>query len=384
MFFFSRASATFIATALWAAVVSASPAPAMATAAFDASLGGSILQKRAKDAALDHTSASWIWTNEATTVASRPFRFTYASTTGKSASFAVCQAAADDSFDLYIDGEYIGSSQGYTTSKRFYADLNPQTNVFAATVTNGGGPAGFIMACRIVYSDGTVDSIVTDGTWKTLRSAPPANFQSPMFDDAAWVAATNEGRYGTAQPWGNVPTFSDTPLPPVPSLSNSKWIWTKEMTSSTSPVPIGSRPFRRTYGFSKKKVAKYAIILISADNANYLWVNDLPVGRTNGWTPAHRYVVDLASSNCDCSVLFAVEGLNDASGGPAALLFSAQIIYDDGSWDTIISDTNWKTLRTVPPINFMDPDFNDGSWEATVAFGGVGVAPWGNVAIPAI
>ena len=59
---------------------------------------------------------------------------------------------------------------------------------------NGGGAGSLIAVAEL---DGT--RIVTDGTWKTLpgiTATPPAGWNTPGFDDSAWVAAKVTGAYG--------------------------------------------------------------------------------------------------------------------------------------------------------------------------------------------
>ena len=50
--------------------------------------------------------------------------------------------------------------------------------VFAVQVTNrpdvgtgGASPAGFLFSAYVIYSDGTMDAIVSDGSWKTIGGA---------------------------------------------------------------------------------------------------------------------------------------------------------------------------------------------------------------------
>lgn len=83
-------------------------------------------------------------------------------------------------------------------------------NVFAVNAANvpPGGPAGLIATIRVAYDDGTSGTFITDTTWNTLVATPPAGFEQPQFDDSAWPAVVNEGRYGVS-PWGN------TVVPPV-------------------------------------------------------------------------------------------------------------------------------------------------------------------------
>ena len=111
----------------------------------------------------------------------------------------------------------IGNGDSYTQAQRwkFYPQPITDTIVLAINATNGGGPAGFIVAASfnattvgcsttfIKVTDGT-----PDGTWK-FNLDVPAGFEQPGYDDSNWGSTIVEGPYGV-DPWGSVPIVDDT------------------------------------------------------------------------------------------------------------------------------------------------------------------------------
>ncbi|KAF7293467.1 hypothetical protein MIND_01124400 [Mycena indigotica] len=77
----------------------------------------------------------------------------------------------------------------------------PRTPVLAAPVQQAS------CSGTIAYSDGSTDSIISDGSWKTLGSLP-SNWQTPTFNDASWVAANVLGKYGIG-PWNSDVSIPD-------------------------------------------------------------------------------------------------------------------------------------------------------------------------------
>lgn len=73
--------------------------------------------------------------------------------------------------------------------------LDPDVNVVAVdganTLANSNGwLAGGIL---IAYSDGSSERYLTDASWKTMTSAPPAGFEQATTDDSSWVSSTDLG-----------------------------------------------------------------------------------------------------------------------------------------------------------------------------------------------
>ncbi len=131
-------------------------------------------------------------------------------------------------YDLYVNDTEIGRGQSfdYASESRYQGwditdavkkDEN-QINVGALIRTYGGGQgraavdAGFLAHINIFYTDGTVQTVVTDNTWKVSGNTPFAagrtkrngegdfvekydaqkaiNFTGNNFDDSSWTAAT--------------------------------------------------------------------------------------------------------------------------------------------------------------------------------------------------
>lgn len=167
---------------------------------------------------------------------------------------------SDNAYTLFVNGNQIGSGSSFTRADGYTVALRPTgLNVFAVSGTNvpPGGPAAIIAAILVMYSDGTSETIVTDATWKTLRSAPPAGFQQPGFDDSTWIASNTQGLDGVA-PWGQ------TAIPPALDLTQSNWVWTSEVATGADSAPIAARPFRKTILTPAGKCAVCATVVIAA------------------------------------------------------------------------------------------------------------------------
>ncbi|KAJ7858740.1 hypothetical protein B0H13DRAFT_2356412 [Mycena leptocephala] len=128
--------------------------------------------------------SSWIWStpnaNVSTDVGTVGFRKNFSTPSGKSAQSATILLTVDNSFALYLNGEYLGSppqsSAGFWQyAQQFTVGLkNATSNVFTVIAQNfpldgtphsSGNSAGFIAAIKVVYEDGTSDIIRTDSSW---------------------------------------------------------------------------------------------------------------------------------------------------------------------------------------------------------------------------
>ncbi|PPQ96202.1 hypothetical protein CVT26_005607 [Gymnopilus dilepis] len=162
--------------------------------------------------------ATWIWTNEvvippngtipSAPIGSRAFRYTINLPAGKTAIAAIAYITADDLYDLYIQGQLIGSGQTWTSAQTYVTKFQSPLSqiVLAVNGTNTGAQAGLIAAVQLVTTDAQcspITSVVTNSGWKFSTSFP-TNWQSPTFDDSTWKFAVNEGPYGVA-PWGKIP-----------------------------------------------------------------------------------------------------------------------------------------------------------------------------------
>ncbi|PBK78496.1 hypothetical protein ARMSODRAFT_1078037 [Armillaria solidipes] len=309
---------------------------AVLTTAFPAS------ETRAAAQPLTLTDSDWIWTGEEASaggsapIGSRPFRKTIPHRSPKCAVCATILIATDDLHTLYVNGAEIGS--GASSSAQVYTvGLNPESdNVIAVNGTNTGGPAGLIATVLVDYTDGTTETFVTDESWKTLKSAPPSGFANPSLALAF-------------------------------DITQSNWIWTNE-TNSAGNAPVGHRAFRKTVTSPYGKEAVCAKVVIARQHIHSLCQR--PVPRIGHRLP-HSPSILRASESADRNV-FAVDGEN--TGGPAGVIATILMAYNDGTSVSYVTDTTWKTFTGLP-TDFQLPATDDSTWrDATIVgkYGGLG------------
>ncbi|KAK0486835.1 lectin [Armillaria luteobubalina] len=338
------------------------------------------LVARAQDQPLTFTDSNWIWTGETASPGGaapngpRPFRKTIPHTNTKCPVCATIIVIADNRYTLYTNGAEIGSGIAYegsgSASQVYTVGLSPEIdNVIAINATNTGGPAGLIATIHVDYLDGTSETFVTDASWKTLKTATASGFENPSLDDSSWIAANVQGKAGMA-PWGAIS------LPPALDLTQSNWIWTNESTNAAVTTPVGNRAFRKTIQSPYGKGAVCAKVVLTTDNGYTVYANGQSLGSGSDYTAAQAYSVP--QLNPDENV-FAVNGVN--TGGPAGVIGTILVAYNDGTSVSYITDSTWKSFVGVPS-GFELPATNDDTWAAATISGKYGVSPWGAITVP--
>ena len=116
----------------------------------------------------------------------------------KSASIEI---AVDNSYELYVNGKSIGQGDNWQQAAVFdiAANLKKGKNTIAVMAANAGGPAGWIMAGKVVTDKGTKVDLSTNSGWlasdKEVKGWLDGNI------DKSWVKALELGEYGCS-PWG--------------------------------------------------------------------------------------------------------------------------------------------------------------------------------------
>ncbi|KAJ7610138.1 bacterial alpha-L-rhamnosidase-domain-containing protein [Roridomyces roridus] len=343
------------------------------------------------------TSAQWIWATESgQTVPNAPpgqvaLRFTYTPPAGKTPASATVLATADDQFTLYANGALVGSSPNTTDvwkQAQIFNDVSlsgSSTTLFAILATNaadvgtgGPGPAGVLFSALIAFTDGSTALVSSSSSWKGINAPIPANFQSPSTSDSSWAGVQTLGAYGV-DPWDTSVVVA-APTPTTPTFTTATWVWN---TAVASPV-AGNVAFRKTISpASATATPVSAAIVMTVDDFFTLYLNGAQIGSSpnasSEWQVGQQFD-DVKLDGAGGKNVFAVLATNNpdaTSGGPspAGLLFSANVLYSDGTTQAVVSDGSWKATADIPN-DFADPGLDDSSWGAAQTEGTYGVQPW--------
>lgn len=150
--------------------------------------------------------AQWIWSpayeKEAAPTGDCYFRKSFTLATPEHGEI---QIAADDRYELYVNGRLVGSGQHWKALDVFDVTkyLVSGLNVVAVKVENTEeGAAGLVARVAVQDQGGTHVSHATDEHWKTsLKEFPQWN--KPRFNDNQWLAARAFGELNATLPWGN-------------------------------------------------------------------------------------------------------------------------------------------------------------------------------------
>ncbi|KAJ6470601.1 hypothetical protein C8R47DRAFT_931356, partial [Mycena vitilis] len=165
--------------------------------------------------------STWIWSTpnagQGAPVGTVGFRKTFSTPTGKSAQSATILLTVDNTFALYLNGNYMGSppvdpnAVGFVSvwshPQQFTVALNSTFNVFDVIGQNfpdAGSTdrtsAALIATIQIRYTDGTSDTISSDPSWLTGDATSAPTFLSTS--DANLSPSIAQGPMGTF-PWGS-------------------------------------------------------------------------------------------------------------------------------------------------------------------------------------
>ncbi|HZM02184.1 MAG TPA: DUF4038 domain-containing protein, partial [Candidatus Saccharimonadales bacterium] len=158
--------------------------------------------------------SDWIWFPEGNPAVNAPaekrfFRRTFVLTADREVTGARLRAAADNKFMARLNGAKIGGGDDWSNPRQFNdlaRLLKPGTNILAIEAENlpysGNNPAGLIAVLELKFADGSASQIVSDGVWRSAKSAA-AGWTNQDFDDTAWTNAMSVAHYGKAS-WGKI------------------------------------------------------------------------------------------------------------------------------------------------------------------------------------
>ena len=100
-------------------------------------------------------------------------------------------------------------------------------------------------------------------------------------------------------------------------------------------------------------------------------VNGVEIGAGVGWKNPAVYTVAL---NPEGDNVFAI-AVN--IGQAPSLIATIVVDYKDGTSQTIVTDSTWKTLQAPPPSGWTNPSLDDSTWNNAVSVMPGTRTPWG-------
>ncbi|MCK5863015.1 MAG: family 78 glycoside hydrolase catalytic domain, partial [Candidatus Hydrogenedentes bacterium] len=173
----------------------------------------------------------------------------------------------------------------------------------------------------------------------------------------------------------DAPGTEDFEAAGIAPLADAQWIGYPE-GNPRSTAPRSTHLFRRIITLPDDAVIVNASLMITADDAAALWINEKVVGEgqpdIKNWKQVHYYLVDtLLQPGKNC---IAVETKNGT--GAAGLLAALRVTLRDGSVVDCLSDASWKISKCLPDNEWKQTDYSDTSWKQAAVLAGFGEAPW--------
>jgi len=250
--------------------------------------------------------------------------------------------AADDQFEVFLNGDRVGQSDGREDAWQrpltvdLATRLKPGPNVFAVSATNAAtSPAGLAAEALVQLADGTTRSMVTDSSW-LATGEETAGWQRPDVATDTWARASALGAVGIA-PWGDavVRAPEQLRLPPPPYLRHE---------------------------FAVAKPVERAVVYVSALGVCDLRINGRSVTQDRfvpGWShyPKRVYyrtydVTALLNQGQNAIGAILADGWyagylgfklqRNRYGGEPRLSAQLVIRYADGTGETVVSDDSWR------------------------------------------
>ncbi len=161
------------------------------------------------------------------------------------------------------------------------------------------------------------------------------------------------------------------------NLNNLNWVWS---TYSNSPNP-GTSYFRKTFVLPKDCNVQEAVVYVSADDENFVYVNNNFCASNKVWKIVSS--IDIGTSDSfSCRLqptknVVCIKAINYGKNANAAGLIGKIILLDkSGKVSEIPIDSSWKCSETFCE-NWTSLDFDDSNWKNAVPIISYGSPPWG-------
>ncbi len=154
------------------------------------------------------------------------------------------------------------------------------------------------------------------------------------------------------------------------------WIWASQ-ARDTSRTCF----FRTVFDVDRgtAETVKHAEFAVAADfNHMRVYLNGQRIADVEDYDPQVR--VDVTRHIKPGRNLLAVR--SDSSDGPSAVAMRLNVVFQNGTAKTVVSDTNWLALSTnagaTDPTGWLEPNFNAIGWQPAAAFGELADDAWGD------
>ncbi len=305
---------------------------------------------------MDLSGANWIWLADGadpSATVNEYFRIQFTVDEDKEVDEVLLATAMDNYGYLFVNCASVlrgrNTENAWKTGKviNITPFVEKGNNIFGARVISAGLHAGFIAKIEVRYTDGSVDTIVTDHTWKCSNTvASTSAWKRPRYNDTLWGNPDKVIAYGGA-PWKN-----DVVMPETMQVN----------------VGAGAPMLRKTFDVAKEVVK--ARLYISGLGLYELYVNGtlpddtvLNPAHTQYDDTVHYRVYDVTNMLATGKNALAVELGNyfyncdfygwmkwsiAAYRDDPKLLLELHIDYADGTSAVIVTDESWKTYEYGP------------------------------------
>lgn len=148
---------------------------------------------------------------------------------------ALLRIFVDTGYELYLNGRFVAEVDEWNNTRDY--DVTPWLvageNAVAVKGLNHGGHRGFALELLLSFADGTVESVVTDESWKASL-VERWGWRSAGYDDNAWECARvlDLSQSGAAQ-WKDRPGADASKI--MPCITNSLFFQQESPKCAASP-----------------------------------------------------------------------------------------------------------------------------------------------------